>query len=111
MDDLTQFYLSLKQPPVECEYTWYQDFQIADRIGGKKGVKETYDKAKKYWLDNPAGWGEVVCALNWRLWDLYETQPEIAKLYETLWQEATDLGWKTYKGDKEKESVFFRKID
>lgn len=99
---------NMKQPPVECEYTFYSDFQIADRFGAK-GVQDTYNSVKKGWLSTPAAWGEVVCALNWRLWDLHETNEELARLYEKLWQEAQDLGYKTFKG--EDATTFFRKVD
>ena len=99
-----------KQPPVECEYTFYGDFQIADKFG-EKGIKETYNTVKKEWLSNPAAWGEVVCALNWRLWDLYETDEKTARIYKELWEEAERLGWKQFENDEEATSIFYRKVD
>lgn len=99
---------NIKQPPVECEYTFYSDFQIADSFG-EKGVRDTYRLVKNGWSDNPAAWGEVVCALNWRLWDLYETNEALAKIYQDLWQEAQDFGYETFKG--EEATIFFRKVD
>ena len=100
----------IKLPPVEVEYTFYQDFQIADRFG-EKGVRDTYKRVRQEWLENPSAWGEVVCALNWRLWDLHKTDEKMATVYQELWQEAQDLGWKTYENDSEKSSIYFRKID
>lgn len=102
----------LKQAPygVETEYTFYQDFQIADMVGGKSGVTDTF-KQVKHWKSNPKAWGEVVCALNWRLWDLYKTDEGIARLYEKLWQEAREIGYKICEKDKEYSSVFLRTID
>lgn len=102
----------LKAPfDIEQEYTFYQDFQIAEKIGGEKAVKRTYENAKSTWTDNPKAWGEVTCALNWRLWDLYETDEKLAKLYEKLWEESTDVGYK--KGGKNKEymDIFHGIID
>ena len=101
---------NLKSPPVPVEFTFYQDFQIADRFG-EKGIRETYKNVKEYWLDDPAAWGEVVCALNWRLWDLYKDNEKLARIYQDLWQEAQDTGWKQFENDKEKADIYFRKID
>jgi hypothetical protein len=110
---LTNFYASLKGAPygIEQEYTFYQDFQIADRVGGKKGVQGTYNRVLKSWADNPRAWGEVSCALNWRLWDLAETQPEVAKLYEKLWMQSQKVGWARGKNDKEYAQTYFEVTD
>lgn len=98
-----------KQPPLPCEYTFYGDFQLGENFGGKKGVEDTYKLVKEGWSDNPAAWGEVVCALNWRLWDLYETDEDMARLYQDLWEKAQDFGYATFKG--EDATTFFRKVD
>lgn len=97
------FGVSIKRAPfgIEQEYTFYQDFQIADQVGGKKGVQDTYDRVKQEWTDNAQAWGEVSCALNWRLWDLAETNEDVARLYEELWMDSQKVGWA--KGDKDKE--------
>lgn len=101
---------NMKQPPVDCEYTFYMDFQIADKFG-EKGVRDTYNSVKKGWLSDPAAWGEVVCALNWRLWDLYKTDEAIARVYQELWGDAEQLGWKQFENNKEASSIFYGKID
>lgn len=96
---------------IETEYTFYQDFQIADQIGGLAGVQDTYKRVKAEWTDNPQAWGEVSCALNWRLWDLYETRPEIAKEYEKLWMDSQKVGWARGNKDKEYATVYFNVTD
>lgn len=103
----------LKQAPygIEQEYTFYQDFQIADMIGGAKGVQETYDRVRENWSDNARAWGEVSCALNWRLWDLYETSEEVAKLYEKLWMQSQKVGWAKGNKDKEYAQTYFEVTD
>ena len=62
---LQEFYASLKPAPfgIEQEYTFYQDFQIADRVGGEKAVLGTW-KRVQHWQSNPRAWGEVTCTLN-----------------------------------------------
>ena len=102
----------LKQAPfgIQQEFTFYQDFQIADMVGAKKDIEDTYRRAKQ-WVDNPVAWGEVTCALNWRLWDLYQTNEPIAKLYEKLYFEAKELAYA--RGDKDKEYArkYFKVVD
>lgn len=104
---------TLKQAPfgIEQEYTFYQDFQIADRVGGAAGVQETYDRVKRNWLPDAQAWGEVSCALNWRLWDLAETRPEVAKLYEKLWMDSQKAGWARGETDKEYARTYFKVTD
>lgn len=103
---------TLKQAPfgIEQEYTFYQDFQIADRVGGKEGVLDTWQRVQ-HWADNPQAWGEVSCALNWRLWDLAETNEEIARLYEKLWMQSQEIGWARGNKDKEYARVYFKVTD
>ena len=109
---LQEFYASLKPAPfgIEQEYTFYQDFQIADRVGGEKAVLRTW-KRVQHWQTNPRVWGEVTCALNWRLWDLAESDEKIARLYEKLWQESQQIGWKLGNKDKEYAQVYFEVTD
>lgn len=106
-------FATLKQAPfgIQQEYTFYQDFQIADRVGGSKAVQETYDRVLKEWADNAQAWGEVSCALNWRLWDLAETRPEVARLYEKLWMDSQKVGWARGNKDKEYASTYFNVTD
>lgn len=102
----------LRQAPfgIKTEYTFYQDFQIADMVGGRSGVTDTF-KRVQHWKSDPKAWGEVVCALNWRLWDLYKTDEPMARLYEKLWQEAQETGYKLSDKDSSYGEVFFRVID
>lgn len=104
--------MNLKAAPfgIEQEYTFYQDFQIADRIGGKKGVLDTWKQVQQ-WQDNPRAWGEVTCALNWRLWDLLDLNEDIAKLYQQLYQESQDIGWDRGEKDKEYAKTYFKVTD
>lgn len=104
--------MQLKAAPmgIQTEYTFYQDFQIADHFG-TKGVQDTYNRVSKEWVDNAQAWGEVTCALNWRLWDLAETNEEVARLYEKLWMDSQKLGWARGNKDKEYASTYFNVTD
>lgn len=102
----------LKQAPfgLAQEYTFYQDFQIADMVGGQAGVRDTFRRVQ-HWQDNAQAWAEVTCALNWRLWDLAETDVETAKLYEQLWMQAQKTGWARCNKDKDYASVYLSVTD
>ena len=104
--------MNLKQAPfgVEQKYTFYQDFQIADKFGVKE-VQDTYNRVKREWQDNAQAWGEVSCALNWRLWDLHETHEDIARLYEKLWTDSQKVGWAHGNKDKEYAQTYFQVTD
>lgn len=105
-------FAQLKPAPfgLEQEYTFYQDFQIADKVGGQAGVLDTW-KRVQHWQDNPQAWGELTCALNWRLWDLHETDEDTARLYQDLWTKAQKLGYRRCDNDKEYASVYLAVID
>ena len=103
-----------KAPPydIETEYTFYRDFQIADHAkNAGAAVRETYGRVKKEWATNPKAWGEVVCALNWRIWDLHKTDEATARVYNELWEAATDYGYELAEGNPEYMSAFRAKID
>ena len=50
------------------QYTFVNDFAIADWIGGRNGVLDTYSRVKENWLDNYKAWTEVVIAVNMLAW-------------------------------------------
>ena len=70
--------------------TFYEDFSIADNFG-TAAVKDTYKRG----FETAKFMGheyltEFVMALNWKIWEHYETNEPLARLYNTLW-EASDL--------------------
>lgn len=67
--------------------TFYEDFSIADRFG-VNAIKDTYRRAFKGWKDNVVYLTELVMALNWIIWEHYETNEEYAKVYEELYEKA-----------------------
>lgn len=102
----------LKQAPfgIQQEYTFYQDFQIADIVGKEKDIRSTYIRCKS-WRSTPKAWGELVCALNWRIWDLYETNEPIAKVYQELYEDALNIGHNLSETDENYAKIFLAVID
>ena len=71
--------------------TFWGDFGIAETIGGQKGVQETFDRAFEEWKSNVEYITELVLVLNWKSWQYAETNEDLARLYNSLWEKAD--GW------------------
>lgn len=67
--------------------TFWQDFTIADAFG-IDAVKDTYNRAFEEWKTDHVYLTELVMVLNWKIWQHYEHNDELAKLYNDLWAAA-----------------------
>ena len=77
--------------------TFYTDFSIADNFGIKE-IRDTYKRAFSSWKNDVEYVTELVMALNWKIWEWYEKDIEVAKVYEELWQKADEWCLKHLKG-------------
>ena len=73
--------------------TFYTDFSIADNFG-ISAIKDTFKRAFKSWKGNVEYVTELVMALNWKIWEHYETNEPVARVYDELWREARDWCYK-----------------
>ena len=87
---------------------FWQDFTIADRFG-VSAIKDTYNRAFNEWKDNVEYYASLVMTLNHKIWEWYEKDEAVAKLYNELWMRADDYGRDNFKG-KEAE-YYFNVID
>lgn len=93
----------------ECSYPEYQkerisstfwnDFTIADAYG-VKGVQDTFNRAFKEWKSNYKMLTELVGVLNHKIWQHYQTNEELGRLYDKLWKQADAYGSNHLKGDE-----------
>ena len=74
----------------ELQTTFWNDFSIADRFG-LSAIQDTLNY--KYLT-------ELVLVLNHKIWQYYETRPEIATLYNTLWAQASQYAMEYLKDDE-----------
>lgn len=88
--------------------TFFEDFSIAESFG-EKAVRDTYLRAFKGWKNNYKYITELVMVLNWKVWQHYETNIELAKVYEELW-EVADM-WATENLKGEELAYFYRTTD
>lgn len=91
--------------------TYYQDFSIADRFG-MAAVKDTFKRATGkdgYASSDYKVMTELVMVLNWKIWEHYETNVALAKVYNDLWEKAQSIVEKTF--TKEQLSYYYRVTD
>ena len=88
--------------------TFRQDFSIADRFG-INAIKDTYNRAFKYWKDDYRYLTDLVITLNHKIWEWYEKDEEIARVYNDLWEKADNYACTHLKGDE--LSYFYRVTD
>ena len=78
--------------------TSYMDLSIAEPFG-VNAIKDTYKTLKRNFKGNVKYLTELTMALNWKTWEHYNSNREMAKLYNDLYQEMDDYCYNTFKGD------------
>ena len=79
--------------------TFYEDFSIADRFG-ISAIKDTFKRAFENWKDNYEYLTELVIALNWKIWEHYESNEKVARVYSDLWEKADGYAMDNLKGEE-----------
>ncbi len=104
--------------PQEMNYTFAQDFAIADWMTGEQGVLETYSKVKEEWLRNYKAFTEAVVSINMLAWahdqlkrQGFDGRDKFIKLYSELYHQGVQDFYEKYEGDKEKCQYFFEMTD
>lgn len=88
--------------------TFYEDFSIADRFG-ENAILDTYKRAFGEWKSDYKYLTELVMALNWKIWEWYEKNEKIARIYNDLWEKTADYAVENLEGDELK--YYFRTTD
>ena len=79
--------------------TFFSDFGIAERFG-RNAILNTYKIALEYAETDYRILTELVMVLNWKIWEHYETNEELATLYNDLWLKADAYATSHLKGDE-----------
>lgn len=69
--------------------TFWQDFSIADAFG-INAVVDTFKRAFEEWKGNYKYLTELVMVLNHKIWQWYEKDKQLAKLYNEAFNTAND---------------------
>lgn len=103
MDNILQAYVQVPSIAQEIGYemktTWWGDFTVAELIDGEKGIKDTFNRAWKYWRDDKIYTTELALVLNWKSWYWSEKDSKLCKLYIKLWQKLDEYIMDNWKGD------------
>ena len=80
--------------------TFYLYFSIAEKFV-VEGVIDTYKRC----LQTAVSMGykaltEFVMVLNWKIWEHYQTNEPLAKVYNDLWKEADEYAMEHLKGNE-----------
>lgn len=92
----------------EMQTTFMTDFTIADRFG-TYAIKDTFNRAFNEWKNNYVYLTELVIVLNLKIWEWYEKNKDIARVYNDLWEKADAYACENLKG--EELSWFYRITD
>lgn len=88
--------------------TFWNDFEIAERFG-TKAIKDTFKTVFKNWKNSYKYLTELVLVLNWKIWGYYETNEEVAGVYNELWKQAQDYAFENL--TEEELNYFIRTTD
>ena len=80
------------------QFTFYEDFSIADHFGAS-AVQSTYSSAFNGWKDNCQALTELCLALNWKIWEHYEKNEKLARVYNELWERIDSWCMENLKGE------------
>lgn len=83
----------------ELQTTFWEDFSIADSFG-KAAIADTYNRAFNEWKDNCKFLTELVLVLNHKIRQYHKKYPDIANLYNSLWEKADEYAMENLKGEE-----------
>ena len=92
----------------ERKTTFYADLSIAECYG-ISGVKDTYRRVMRSWGNNLEFMCEWVVALNQKIWQHYDKNEPLARVYDELWRKADNYCREHFKG--EELSEYYAYID
>ena len=78
--------------------TLFSDLSIAECFGVSE-VTDTYKRVMNEWGKSLDFMCEWVIALNQKIWQHYESNPDLGKLYDELWRKADEYCMNKFKGD------------
>lgn len=66
--------------------TFWLDFSIADKFG-ESAIRDTYKRAFEGWKEDIRYMTALCIVLNHKIWQLYETDDKLARVYDELWKQ------------------------
>lgn len=81
------------------ETTFWSDFSIAD-IFGTDAIRDTFNRAFEEWKGDYRYLTELVMVLNHKIWQWYEKNETIARVYNELYGKADNYAIDNLEGDE-----------
>lgn len=66
--------------------TFWLDFSVADKFG-ESAIRDTYKRAFEGWKEDIRYMTALCIVLNHKIWQLYETNDKLARVYDELWKQ------------------------
>lgn len=82
---LTKMSAEMAMNDYQPKTTFWMGFSIADQFGIAT-IKDIYNRAFKEWKNNHVYLTELVMVLNHKIWQWYEKDEAIARVYNDLWE-------------------------
>ena len=79
--------------------TFFEDFSIAEPFGAD-AVRETFTRALNEWKTDYKYLTELVLILNWKIWEHYESNEDLARVYNEIWEQADQYALDNLKGEE-----------
>lgn len=92
----------------EFTTTFWSDFSIAD-LFGIDAVKDTYNRAFEEWKGDYRYLTDLVVVLNHKIWQWYQKNEPLARVYNDLWDQTAAYAMNNLKG--EELSYYFEVTD
>lgn len=77
--------------------TFFSDLSIAECYGAR-AIADTYRRVMRSWGKDLEYMCEWVICLNQKIWQHYNSNQRLAKVYDELWRKADEHCRKTFKG-------------
>ena len=84
---LTKMSAEMAMNDYQPKTTFWMGFSIANQFGIAT-IKDIYNRAFKKWKNNHVYLTELVMVLNHKIWQWYEKDEAIARVYNDLWEQA-----------------------
>ena len=88
MENIMSAYAEVPAVAVETGYemktTYWGDFTVAERLSGVEGVKDTFKRAFKCMKDDEVYITEMYMVANWKVWQHYKTNKDLAEEYQKI---------------------------
>lgn len=89
----------MKENGYEVRTTFWEDFSIAD-VFGLPAIQDTFNRAFEEWKEDYKYLTELILVLNHKIWQHYEKNPNVATLYNSLWEQTDRYAIENLKGEE-----------